>query len=205
MKGHSEITTIYLLRHGDYENPKHIFHGRLPGFPLSEKGHNQAQRLAASLSQLPITAVYASPLTRTYQTAQAIAAVRNLSVETDDRLMDLITPLQGKPISYMESINWNFYRPKFIKQGGEPLSAIFYRMDSCIKEKVATHKGKHIVFVSHGDPVMAIKVKYLGGHLRGRKSFYPYVPVAGGFTIRMNKEGMVLSVSDFPDKRNGQS
>lgn len=189
------MTFIYLLRHGDYENPKHIFHARLPGFPLSAKGHEQAKRLGALLSKAPIAAVYASPLTRTFQTAQAIAAVHDLPVETDDRLMDLVTPLQGKPISYMESINWNFFRPEFIKQGGEPLSDVFKRMDACIREKIRTHPGEHIVFVSHGDPVMAIKTKYLGRPLRGRKSFYPYVRVAGGFIITIGPQEKVLSIS----------
>lgn len=194
------MTFIYLLRHGDYENPKHIFHARLPGFPLSAKGHEQAKRLGALLSKAPITAVYASPLTRTFQTAQAIAAVHDLPVETDDRLMDLVTPLQGKPISYMESINWNFYRREFIKQGGEPLSDVFKRMDACIREKVRTHLGEHIVFASHGDPVMAVKIKYLGGSLRSRKDMYPYVAVASGYIIRIDRQGKVLSVADFPKK-----
>lgn len=193
-------TTIYLLRHGDYENPLNIFHGRLPGFPLSKKGLEQAQRLGESLSKFPIAAVYASPLTRTYQTAQAIAAVHNLPVQTDDRLMDLVTPLQGKPVAYMESINWSFYRREFIKAGGEPLSAVFLRMDTCIREKIAKHPGQHIVFLSHGDPVMAIKIKYLGGELRGRKLMYPYVPVAGGYILRMDGQGKILSVADFPEK-----
>lgn len=191
------LTTIYLLRHGDYENPKQIFHGRLPGFPLSEVGHKQAEHLAQKLADVPIAAVYASPLTRTYQTAQTIAVIHSLPVNTDDRLMDLVTPLQGKPISYMESINWNFYRQEFIKQGGEPLSNVFKRMDACIREKVRAHPGEHIVFVSHGDPVMAIKTKYLGGHLRGRKSFYPYVRVAGGFIITISPQGTILSISEL--------
>lgn len=193
------ISTIYLLRHGDYENPRNIFHGRLPGFPLSAKGLEQAKRLGASMSHLPIAAVYASPLTRTYETAQAIAIIHNLPVQTDDRLMDLITPLQSKPIAYMESINWSFYRKEFIRAGGEPLSAVFHRMDTCIREKVAKHLNQHIVFLSHGDPVMAIKIKYLGGELRSRKNMYPYVSVAGGYIIRMDSEGKVLSVSDFPN------
>ena len=80
----SSVTTIYLLRHGDYENPLNIFHGRLPGFPLSTLGLEQARRLGESIADLPITAVYASPLTRTYQTAQAIANIHHLQVQTDD-------------------------------------------------------------------------------------------------------------------------
>ncbi|MBI5620606.1 histidine phosphatase family protein [Candidatus Gottesmanbacteria bacterium] len=191
------MTTIYLIRHAAYENPLNIFHGRLPGFPLSPKGLEQAKRLGESLSTFPIAAVYASPLTRTYQTAQAIANVHHLTVQIDDRLMDLDTPLQGKPVAYMESIHWSFYRREFIKQGGEKLSEVFLRMDTSIRKKVATHPAQHIVIVSHGDPIMAIKIKYLGGQLRSRKNMYPYVSVADGYIIRMDTEGKVLSVSDF--------
>lgn len=193
-------TTIYLLRHGDYENPLNIFHGRLPGFPLSKVGHEQAKRLAESMTHLPIAAVFASPLTRTYQTAQAIASLHHLTVQTDDRLMDLVTPLQGKPMEYMESIHWNFYRHDFIKLGAEPLRTVYNRMDEVIREKVKQHPGQHIAFVSHGDGIMAVKIKYLGGTLRSRKPMYPYVPVAGGYIIRMDGQGNVLSVADFPEK-----
>lgn len=190
-------TIIYLLRHAAYENPKEIFHGRLPGFPLSVEGHKQAQRLAQNFAHIPITAIYSSPLTRAHQTAQAIAAVHGLQVYTDDRLMDLKTPLQGKPTEYMESINWNFFRPEFIRAEGETLHEVFLRMDTCIRDKIALHRGKHIVLVSHGDPIMVIKVKYLGGHLRSRKPFYPYVPVAGGYTITIDTKGDITSISDI--------
>lgn len=192
-------TAIYLIRHAAYENPKRIFHGRLPGFPLSADGHAQAKRLAKTMAYLPINALYASPLPRAYQTAQAVAKVHSLDVQIDERLLDLKTPLQGKPISYMESIDWNFYRPEFLALGGETLSDVFRRMNSCIREKMQIHEGKHIVFVSHGDPIMAIKIKYLGGHLRSRKPMYPYVPVASGYIIRMNYNGSILSISDFPE------
>lgn len=205
MTDHSETTTVYLLRHGDYENPKQIFHGRLPGFPLSQEGHKQAQHLAQKLADIPIAAVYASPLTRTRQTAQAIARVHGITVRMDDRLLDIKTPLQGKPVSYMESIQWKFYQPQFIAQGGETLHQMFARMDACIREKVRAHPGEHIVVISHGDPIMTIKVKYLDGNLRSRKPMYPYVPVAGGYTIQMDSKGIVLSISDFPEKEKEQS
>ncbi len=190
-------TTIYLLRHAAYENPQKIFHGRLPGFPLSAEGHEQAARMAQALAHILFSAIYTSPLTRAYQTAKAIARIHGLDVETDDRLLDLKTPLQGKPIAYMESIHWNFYRPAFIARGGETLREVFLRMDACIREKRVLHEGKHIVLVSHGDPIMAIKVKYLGGHLRGRKPMDPYVSVAAGYTITLDNQGVVVSLNDF--------
>lgn len=191
-------TCIYLLRHAAYENPKHIFHGRLPGFPLSEEGRKQANRLARTFAHIPMSAIYSSPLARAYQTAQAFAHVRGLTVQTDDRLLDIKTPLQGMPVSYLESIQWNFYQPQFIAQGGETLRQMFARMDACIRDKVRAHPGEHIVLVSHGDPIMSIKVKYLGGHLRSRKPMDPYVSVASGYTITIDSQGKITSISDIP-------
>lgn len=52
-------------------------------FPLSERGHAQAERLAVRLSQRerPV-ALYASPLLRTQQTAEVVAAALDLEFET---------------------------------------------------------------------------------------------------------------------------
>src|SRR5437016_26739 len=145
-------TIVYLVRHGAYENPNHVIHLRLPGFPLSVEGHAQAELLAQKLSDKPIVAVYASPLTRTRETAQHIAHKHSLSVTTDDRLMDLLSPLyQGKPLEYMQSIGWNFFGKEGIAAGGEHLSEVFARMHTAILDKVKKHAGNHIVVVSHGD------------------------------------------------------
>jgi probable phosphoglycerate mutase len=45
---------------------------------LNDEGRRQAAALAARLAPLPIDAIYASPLERTIETAQAIAGPRGL-------------------------------------------------------------------------------------------------------------------------------
>lgn len=190
------LTTIYLLRHAAYENPKNIFHGRLPGFPISNEGSLQAYKLAKYFRNKPIDAIYSSPLKRAYQTAKAIAKNHNLKVQRDDRLLDIRTPLQGKPISYMKAIHWNFYRPEFIRAGGERLSEIFKRMHALIQDILRQHVDHHVILVSHGDPIMVVKVKYLGGNIRSRSIFEgDYVPVAGGYCITFTERGKVHSLN----------
>ena len=61
-------TTVHLLRHGEVHNPDKVLYGRLPGFRLSELGHEMAQRAAQALSARDVTAVIASPLERAQQT-----------------------------------------------------------------------------------------------------------------------------------------
>lgn len=192
-------TIVYLIRHGAYENPKAIMHGRLPGFPLSAEGKQMAGRLANYLAQKPIVAVYSSRLTRAYQTAEIIAKKFHKHVIIDRRLLDIRTPLQGKSIAYIDSIESDFYTEDLIRAGGERLETVFVRMDRCIRSKVRVHVGKEFVVVSHGDPIMSIATRYSGKPLP-RKFSYPnsYVPTASGFKIEFDAKGSPVRIAKFP-------
>ncbi len=64
---------LYLLRHGETEmNRADVFRGRADP-PLNERGLEQARAAGQSLSGLGFEAFYASPLTRSMQTARAVA------------------------------------------------------------------------------------------------------------------------------------
>lgn len=68
--------TIYLIRHAHPDLPAGVEKmclGRKNDLPLSEKGHAQACELARRFADIPLEAVYTSPLLRARQTAQAIA------------------------------------------------------------------------------------------------------------------------------------
>ncbi len=178
------ITIIYLIRHAAYENPLRIFHGRSPGFPLSAEGKKQAARIAGFLKTKPITAIYSSRLLRARQTAEIIAGRLKLPVWTDERLLDIRSPLQGKPIDYLNALDSYFYHPAFIAAGGETMEALFDRMDHFMRQKASDHPGEHIVIVSHGDGIMTIATKYAGKPL---PKCFPYdakyVGQASGFMI----------------------
>ncbi len=74
------LTTLVLLRHAVTEQTGPLLTGRNPGVDLSEGGRKQAEALADRLANLPVTAVYASPLERTTQTASAVAERQALPV-----------------------------------------------------------------------------------------------------------------------------
>src|SRR5699024_3531401 len=42
-------TLVHLMRHGEVHNPDSILYGRLPGYNLSELGHQMAQMVADDL------------------------------------------------------------------------------------------------------------------------------------------------------------
>ncbi len=189
-------TTIYLVRHGEVYNPNQVVYGRIPGFFLSETGRAQADKLGGHLSAKKLSAIYASPLERTHETATYIHKHHgHLEIRHDERIIECYSPLEGSPIVEVEKNNWNFYEPQFIKKGGESLSDIWNRMSAFFSEKVKQHAGESIAVVSHGDPIMISAARHAGKPLvvesiRG----VAYVETAKGFEI-IYEEDSVISLS----------
>src|SRR2546423_11221856 len=80
------MTTVLLVRHGLTAMTGPVLAGWTPGVHLDDKGRAQAEALAARLAPVPVSAIVSSPLERCQETAAALAAGRDLAVETDDRL-----------------------------------------------------------------------------------------------------------------------
>ncbi|MCP4695226.1 MAG: histidine phosphatase family protein [Gammaproteobacteria bacterium] len=143
-------TIISLIRHGHVHNPRNISYGRLPGFPLSEKGCRQAQAAADALRNKPIAAVFSSPQFRTRQTAKIILAQHNnLSLHISHLLNEAHTPYDGHQSSEMIARNWDAYTgtdPKY-EQPADVLTRLL-RFIADMRQRFA---GKHIIAVTHGD------------------------------------------------------
>ncbi len=193
-------TTIYLVRHGEVHNPKQVVYGRIPGFFLSDRGRKQAEKLGAHLQDKKLSAIYASPLERTHETATYIHAHhRHLNIIHDERIIECYTPLEGESIEKVEKNNWNFYEPQFLEKGGESLEGIWNRMNAFFTEKLQQHEGEEIAVVSHGDPIMVSAAVHSGKPLilesiRG----IAYVETAKGFQIMYDRQSVIsLQRLDF--------
>src|ERR1051325_9624156 len=84
----SQRLTIYLIRHGETEWNQA---GRCQGvtdIPLTEKGYRQAQLLAQTLADKPLSLVLTSSLQRGKETAMLIAARHGLTAELRDELKE---------------------------------------------------------------------------------------------------------------------
>ena len=75
------MTMAYLVQHGEKE--------RLPGDPgLTRAGREQASRVGEWLRDRGIRALYSSPLRRAQETADGVASVTGLAIQTDARLTE---------------------------------------------------------------------------------------------------------------------
>ncbi len=89
--GVADVREVWLIRHADaYRGLASLADGVVDP-PLSERGRQQAERLARRLDGVPLHALWSSDLRRARETAEAIARDRPLEVRTDWRLREART------------------------------------------------------------------------------------------------------------------
>ena len=80
---------LYLIRHGEsLGNVGGIVTGQ-SDLPLSERGRIQARRVGEALAARPVTAIYASPLSRALDTARPVSEVTGATIQLVDDLREL--------------------------------------------------------------------------------------------------------------------
>jgi broad specificity phosphatase PhoE len=88
----SELKTmrIYLVRHGETEwNKTRRFQGR-SNLPLNQEGRQQVKALASALKNIPLKAIYTSPLIRAIETAHQIKVFHpSTPMFEDDGLIEM--------------------------------------------------------------------------------------------------------------------
>jgi len=157
---------LYCVRHGE---STYNLEGRLQGQSdthLSPLGQKHAAAIAATLSQLPIQAIYSSPLSRALETAQPLADALGLSPHCDDRLKEIdIGVFQGTLAAELgdrfpqEAARWRSQDPDYQIPGGESRRQLMARAAAAFRE---IHEAGHeqAVVVAHGG-VLAAALKAL--------------------------------------------
>lgn len=158
------MSLIIFLRHAQAKNNvERILAGRREGFPLTQIGLQQAEKIAKFLKPLEISAIYSSPIERAISTAKLAAKDLNLEVKTDSRLTEIdMGMFSGMFYEDMFTKYGNvflkFYQdnPIIEENGVEPFSNVKKRVldivDYCSKE----HKGQNVLLVTHMDPIKAM-------------------------------------------------
>jgi broad specificity phosphatase PhoE len=194
------MTTIYLVRHGEYENPQYLFPGRsMEGFPLSPKGRAQVEGRANSFVDKHIIALYSSPILRTRQTAEIFSRILSLPVTYDERILEVKTMGEGLSMKDFDATRGELsYTPQFQAKGAESLEQLADRMQGFMEEKRVAHKGEAIVVISHGDPICMTVMRYKGMPMDFPTTRTVPVPLAGGYAIQFFDDGQLSSVTQLP-------
>ena len=153
----TEPTRIIAIRHGETSwNVDTRIQGHLD-IPLSANGRWQAERLAAALKGESLAAIYASDLTRAWETAQYLGRAQGLAVIKEMGLRERgFGDFQGKTFAEIEALlpeqsqRWRKRDPEFSPHGGESLMALRSRVISATERLAALHPGEQIAVVGHG-------------------------------------------------------
>ena len=166
------VVTVLLVRHGrSTSHAAGTLAGRTPGVELDEQGREQAAKLAGRLKDVTIDRVISSPLERCRQTLAPLADELGLTVETDDRLLEVdYGSWSGRELKdLLHEPLWRVVQAHpsaAVFPAGEGLADMSARAVDAIRSITrAADADRTVLVCSHGDVIKAILADALGLHL----------------------------------------
>jgi ribonuclease H / adenosylcobalamin/alpha-ribazole phosphatase len=157
-----EPTVTALLRHG--QTPMSVqkrYAGRTDA-PLTEVGVQQAAAAAKRLASAGLGVIVTSPLLRTVQTAQAVAAVTGAAVVTDDGFRETdfgawegLTFAEVRERWPAEMSDW-LAHPEVAPPGGESFTDVSARVTAALDRLLVARAGQTVLIVSHVTPIKTL-------------------------------------------------
>ncbi len=160
---------LLLIRHGENEYVKTgKLAGRLPEVHLNERGQKQAVELAEALGNVPIKAIYSSPMERARETAAPLAEKLGLELQIHAGLLETqIGDWAGQELKALRKLpEWKIVQgapSRFRFPNGESFAECQLRIVGALEALSQAHKAEEIIaVVSHADPIKLATAYYLG-------------------------------------------
>jgi broad specificity phosphatase PhoE len=199
------VTNIFLIRHGDVDNPQEVIYDGT--ISLSELGKQQLRLLGQFFRENGIIpdAVVSSPYLRTMQSSLEILSNYsdlNIPLEQDSRLQDPDFPdLVGKPLSWvLDKIVDPYTHPDMLGWRIERPQSFTARMMAAINDVLTKYKSKTVFIVSHGDPTAFAMWQLLHPgmplpsirELRNKNNRFAYLEKGEAWKIVFDEQGRVV-------------
>jgi probable phosphoglycerate mutase len=196
------MTVFHLLRHGEHGLLGRVLAGRMPGVGLTERGRAEIAAVAERLAGEPIAAIYASPLQRTRESAEIVAARLQLPIEFRDDVIELdFGEWTGATFDAIRADPrweaWRTQRSIATIPGGESMRQVQRRAVDALIDINGRHPHQTVVVVSHGDVIRSAMLYALGMPLQSYNSIE--ISQGGVSTIRLDAGGIrVLGLNERP-------
>ncbi|MEP7078306.1 MAG: histidine phosphatase family protein [Chthoniobacterales bacterium] len=165
----SPTTRVFLVRHGATTLSAEDRFAGATDVPLSDEGREQTRRLARRLASESVTAVYASPLGRTLETARILAEPHRLEPQLRDGLREIshgrwegMTRREVDERFPDEAADWEKDPYTFAPLGGESGLAVTARALPALVEIVRENRGAGVLIVSHKATIRLLLSSLLG-------------------------------------------
>jgi broad specificity phosphatase PhoE len=154
------------VRHGEVHNPRRVLYGRLPEYRLSVAGRRMAREAAEYVHGLgrPITALVASPLQRTQESAEPFTALFGIEPVLDERVIEPTNVFEGRRMrrALLNPLNWRHLRRPEVPSWGEPYAQVIARMESAMADVHERTETGDAVIVSHQLPIWVTHLAIAG-------------------------------------------
>jgi broad specificity phosphatase PhoE len=177
------MTRVFLVRHGATSRTAEDRFSGDAGVDLSDEGRDQVRALAERLRTAPIDAVYASPLSRTLETAAILAERRALDVVTRDGLREIghghwegLTRREVENQFPDEYSAWEADPFTYAPAGGESGVSVLSRALPVLREIVVAHPKQTVLVVSHKATIRLLLASLLGFDMRGYRDRLDQAP-----------------------------
>lgn len=162
-------TRVFLVRHGATElSAEDRFAGAIDVL-LSDAGREQARLLGRRLAKETISAVYASPMKRTVETAELISEPHKLPVKTVPAIREIAHGRwEGRKRSEVEKefaeeyTRWEVDPYTFAPLEGESGLDVTARALPALLQLVGNHHGETILVISHKATIRLLMSSLLG-------------------------------------------
>jgi probable phosphoglycerate mutase len=186
-------TRVYLVRHGATElTDEDRFAGAID-VKLSDVGREQARLLGKRLSSDPLDVAFASPMTRTIDTARLIAAPHQLGVTAIDGLREIAhgrwerkTRAEVEQEFPEEYARYEHDPYSFAPTDGESGLSVTARALPALLQIVEEHPDQRILIVSHKATIRLLLSSLLGFDPRKYRD-------------RLDQSPCALNILDFKD------
>jgi len=172
------MTKLILVRHGESEaNQIKAFAGHYNA-KLTELGHRQAQAAGEYIKEkFNITKVYASDLSRAYDTGNAIAKASGVPIVPNSALREIKAgKWEGQLIAdllvqYEKDYGiWRTDIGNATCTDGESVTELLKRVSEALESIAKTHPDEEIVIATHATPVRAMQTFVETGSLQEMKN-----------------------------------
>ena len=160
---------LFLLRHAESEWSRERRFTGSRDVGLTDEGRRQADALARALSPVSLAAVYASPLVRSVQTAEAIARPHGLTVRVQPAFQEMAFG-EWEGLTRDEAATrfpdlyecWRRNPGQLVCPGGEGMAAVNTRAADAITKLRGAHAGETVALVTHAVIIRLVILAALG-------------------------------------------
>jgi broad specificity phosphatase PhoE len=165
--GKRERGIALFMRHGETAwNREGRVMGRQP-VDLDEEGRAQVEMAVPLARKLEPELIVSSPLARAVQSAEIIArGLGGIEILTDERLEEVrYGAWEGKTYYQLVKddsyINYRKAPLESVTPGGETIRQVQGRGVAAVDAAITQHRGKRLLFVSHGDIIRTVLCHYM--------------------------------------------